>query len=127
MDISIVLCILHKHEFEHDPANLPLRNDTEYRNVASETLKSKTFNPNAQKQPPYGIAQYSTFYELKTIDFPHSFPIDTMHLVFENVVPSLFRWWHGSYLKENDDDDDDSDDASNEDNEVDALHIPKAT
>ena len=38
-----------EHEFEHDPANLTLRNDTEYHNVASETLKSKTFNPNAQK------------------------------------------------------------------------------
>src|SRR5439155_8168886 len=67
-----------------------------------------------------------TFYKLKTIDFPHSFPIDTMHLIFENIVPSLFQWWRGSYLNKNDDHDIDSDEASNLDDEVDALQIPKA-
>src|SRR5438046_2979930 len=86
-------------EFNHDPCNLPLRSDDEYRNVATTVLKSRTYNPLAPSKPHYGIAQYSIFYELETIDFPRSFPIDTMHFIFENIVPNLFKWWTGTYLK----------------------------
>jgi hypothetical protein len=96
--------------FNYDPANLSLRNDATYRKVATETLESETFNPYVPSKPPYGVAQYSTLYELDTIDFPRSFPIDVMHLVYENIVPKMFQWWCGEFLKRENEGDCDEDD-----------------
>jgi Transposase family tnp2 len=107
-----------EHAFNHDPANLTLRNNPTYRQIASDTLESETFNPFVPSKPPYGVAQYSTLYELDTIDFPRSFPIDVMHLIYENVVPKMFRWWTGEYLKKDNEDEGDEDDE---------LAIPKRT
>lgn len=84
--------------FNYDPANLTLRNNATYRHVANETLECENYNPNARPRPIYGVAQYSVFYELDTIDFPRSFPVDVMHLVFQNVVPKMYLWWTGTFL-----------------------------
>ena len=80
-----------------------------YRRVAAETLQHEVFSPWPlhRGQPVYGVAQYSVFYQLETIDFPRSFPNDVMHLIFQNVVPKLFRWWTGEFLKVNDTNGDD--------------------
>jgi hypothetical protein len=77
--------------FDHNPAHLPLRDNATYRRVAVETLRHEAFNPQARGRCEYGVAQYSMFYQLDTIDFPRSFPNDVMHLIFQNVVPNLFR------------------------------------
>jgi hypothetical protein len=37
--------------------------------------------------------------ELNSIDFPGSFPPDLMHLVYENVVPALFRHFRGVFFR----------------------------
>jgi len=91
--------------FEYDASNLELRSDDEYREGARHL--ALPFLPIPPK-PVHssGVAQYSLFYELHTIVFPRSFPIDVMHLVFENVQPKLFKWWTGTFFKKNDDDDD---------------------
>ena len=57
----------------------------------------------AQGRAEYGVAQYSVFYQLDTIDFPRSFPNDVMHLIFQNVVPKMVRWWTGEFLKTDED------------------------
>jgi Transposase family tnp2 len=101
--------------FDHNPAWLPLRDNATYRRVAVETLRHEAFNPQARGRCEYGVAQYSMFYQLDTIDFPRSFPNDVMHLIFQNVVPNLFRWWSGEFLPKNEDDPD----------YVDELAIPK--
>jgi Transposase family tnp2 len=90
--------------FNHDPTSLPLRDNATYRTIASETLQYEVFNPNARARPEYGVAQYSVFYQLDTIDFPRSFPNDVMHLVFQNVVPKMVCWWTGEFLKCDEDD-----------------------
>ena len=101
--------------FHHYPARLPLRDNATYRRVAAETLQHEAFNPRPRGGPEYGVAQYSMFYQLDTIDFPRSFPNDVMHLIFQNVVPNLFRWWSGEFLKMNEGDGD----------YVDELAIPR--
>ena len=101
--------------FTYNPADLPLRSDEEYRNAATNNL-THYYNPVPPSKPPYGVSQYSSLYELETIDFPRSFPIDIMHLIFENVVPKLFQWWTGTFLKKtegNSDTESDSDDGEN--------------
>jgi hypothetical protein len=42
-------------------------------------------------------------FELTSIEFPASFPVDIMHGLFENVVPAMYRHWSGTFSKENQD------------------------
>jgi hypothetical protein len=88
-----------RETFRHDPAHLPLRNNTRYREVAS-TLRLQYDPVTDPKNAVYGVLHISSLYDLQTIDFPRSFPTDVMHLVFANVVPSLFEWWTGRFLND---------------------------
>src|SRR6266511_682185 len=47
-----------------------------------------------------GIKGRSILFDLKSIEFPRSFPIDIMHLFFENVVPQMFKLWSNQFFKE---------------------------
>ena len=38
-------------------------------------------------------------FELKSIEFPASFPIDIMHGLFENIAPAMLRHWFGTFFK----------------------------
>ena len=50
-----------------------------------------------------GINGRSIMFELRSIRFPDSFPVDIMHSLFENVAPAMFRHWTGTLLKLDDD------------------------
>lgn len=41
----------------------------------------------------YGITHRSILLDLPTIDFPRSFPVDTMHCMALNITKALFRLW----------------------------------
>ena len=43
----------------------------------------------------WGITRKSILTGLRSIHFPRSFPIDIMHCILLNIVPSLFRLWIG--------------------------------
>jgi hypothetical protein len=47
-----------------------------------------------------GIKGRSILSELKSIKFPRSFPIDIMHLFFENVAPQMFKLWSARFFKD---------------------------
>src|SRR6266508_1265122 len=40
-------------------------------------------------------------FELQSIEFPRSFPIDIMHLFFENVASHMFKLWSNQFFKDN--------------------------
>ena len=46
-----------------------------------------------------GIAGLAILAKLPSIDFPRSFPPDSMHLFFENVIPALVRHYRGVFFK----------------------------
>jgi len=46
-----------------------------------------------------GIAGLAILSRLPSIDFPPSFPPDSMHLFFENVIPALARHYRGVFFK----------------------------
>ena len=48
-----------------------------------------------------GIKEKSILFELQSIEFPRSFPIDIMHLFFENVAPHMFKLWSNQFFKDN--------------------------
>ena len=39
-------------------------------------------------------------FELSSIKFPRSFPIDIMHLFFENIAPQMFKLWTSRFFKD---------------------------
>lgn len=39
-------------------------------------------------------------FELSSIIFPRSFPIDIMHLFFENIAPQMFKLWSSRFFKD---------------------------
>jgi hypothetical protein len=47
-----------------------------------------------------GIKGRSILFELKSINFPRSFPIDIMHLFFENIALQIFKLWTGQFFKD---------------------------
>src|SRR6266511_1011364 len=47
-----------------------------------------------------GIKRRSILFELKSIEFPRSFPIDIKHLFFENVALQMFKLWSNQFFKE---------------------------
>ncbi|KAI5836976.1 hypothetical protein DFP73DRAFT_452625, partial [Morchella snyderi] len=50
-----------------------------------------------------GIKGLSILSRLKSIHFPRSFPPDSMHLWFENIITDLVKHWRGKYRVENED------------------------
>jgi hypothetical protein len=47
-----------------------------------------------------GIKGRSILFELSSIKFPRSFPVDIMHLFFENVAPQMFKLWSSRFFKD---------------------------
>src|SRR6266511_2290454 len=47
-----------------------------------------------------GIKGKSILFELKSIEFSKSFPIDIMHLFFENVASQMFKLLSNQFFKE---------------------------
>jgi hypothetical protein len=81
----------------YDPRNLPKRTHDEFLAQAAEV--ESTFGVGAREElaKQYGIKGTSVLARLSTISFPHSFPYDFMHLIWENVVKNLFLFWFGDY------------------------------
>ncbi|RIB15160.1 hypothetical protein C2G38_1972093, partial [Gigaspora rosea] len=48
-----------------------------------------------------GINGRSILFELKSIKFSDSFPVDIMHGLFENIALAMLWHWIGSFFKDN--------------------------
>lgn len=79
---------------EWDRDNLPMRHDMEFRRVAKQVARKGATDKQRSK---YGVKGLSILSRLTSVDFPRSFPPDSMHLWFENVVPDLVKHWRGKY------------------------------
>lgn len=77
-----------------DPLDLPLRENDEFRRVAAQVAKK---GATSQQRSKYGVKGLSILSRLSSVDFPRSFPPDSMHLWFENVIPDLVKHWRGKY------------------------------
>ena len=48
-----------------------------------------------------GIKHQSILFDLHSIKFPCSFPLDIMHLMFENIAKYMFKHWIGTFFNKN--------------------------
>lgn len=74
-----------------------MRNDKEFHLVAEQVARKGATDKQKSK---YGVKGLSILSRLSSIDFPRSFPPDSMHLWFENVIPDLVKHWRGKYRAE---------------------------
>ncbi|KAH0611860.1 uncharacterized protein H6S33_011125 [Morchella sextelata] len=78
-----------------DRTSLPMRIDEEFRLVAQQIARR---GATAQQKAKYGIKGLSILSRLTAVDFPRSFPPDSMHLWFENIIPDLVKHWRGKFV-----------------------------
>ncbi|CAI2198272.1 2876_t:CDS:2, partial [Funneliformis geosporum] len=89
-------------ERNYDPENLSLRTHEGYIQdvIAIEVVNKSLRKREIQKR---GVNGRSILFELKSIKFPTSFPVDIMHGLFENIAPAMLQHWTGTFFKENQD------------------------
>lgn len=110
-----------------DYGDLPLRTDREIKRKANEIEYTSNNQDREDLQKESGIngevCQTSIWAKLvprvqrlnyllvhqcllsivDSFDFPLSFPLDMMHVLFENIVPQLLTSWRGKYKNDKDD------------------------
>ena len=83
---------LYRPEGSVDPENLPMRSHDKFIKQGAAVLAAPTNAAAEQLAKESGIKGVPLFASLNTLDFPFSFPLDFMHLIFENLIPNLV--WH---------------------------------
>ena len=113
----------NRSTMQYNPGALPKRSHTTYERDVAAVMSavgtaarnkekknrgmgiSSDFRKRAGRCPKFnisfaGINGHSILFELRSISFPDSFPVDVMHCLFENVVPAMFRHWNGTFFKD---------------------------
>ncbi|CAJ0878897.1 1319_t:CDS:2 [Entrophospora sp. SA101] len=80
----------------HSTSNLPLRGHEEILKNIDEINGCGSNNLKESLIKKYGVKEKSILFELKSIRFPRSFPLDIMHLFFENMAQ---KFWSGNFYK----------------------------
>jgi len=81
----------------YDPLSLPLRSEEEMLRQGEEVMLAPTKVKSDDLSRTYGIKGIPLLAELKSLSFPHSFPYDFMHLIWENCVDNLILLWTGNF------------------------------
>lgn len=82
------------HYPEYDPRNLPLRTHQEFIQQALQITEE--INPDLATL--WGINHLSILAEIPTLDFPRSFVIDIMHLLYEGLSRIMVSHWSGDFF-----------------------------
>jgi hypothetical protein len=81
----------------YDPKALPLRTHDEMLRQAREVEAAPSASAAKRLSTAYGIKGLSALTVLHSVQFPIAFPLDFMHLIWENLIPNLVRLWTGSF------------------------------
>ena len=66
-------------------------------NQGTSVLQAPTNAAAEQLAKDSGIKGVPLLASLNTLNFPFSFPLDFMHLIFENLIPNLVRHYTGTF------------------------------
>jgi hypothetical protein len=78
---------------QYEPDNLPRRTHVEHLQQALDIEAARTDADEEVQQRNTGVNGLSPLARLGSLSFPTTFPHDFMHIMFENVLPSLFNLW----------------------------------
>lgn len=88
---------LYRPDGSVDPANLPMRSHDKFLKQGASVLEAPTNVAAERLAKDSGIKGVSLLASLNTLNFPFSFPLDFMHLIFENLIPNLVRHYTGTF------------------------------
>jgi hypothetical protein len=81
----------------YDPLDLPLRTHSEFMAQAREVQFAPRAGLRDDLAKLYGIKGIPILSYLSSVSFPHSFPFDFMHLIWENLLPNMMQHWQGTF------------------------------
>ncbi|KAF8741328.1 Transposase family tnp2, partial [Rhizoctonia solani] len=91
-------CPLHQpNGFRMDPLNLPLREHDICIRAGLKVLKAKNEAERKQLATESGIKGVTLFARVPSISIPRSFPVDLMHMIWQNLIPQLVELWTGDF------------------------------
>ena len=82
---------------EYHPENLPLREHEHFLAQATAVESADTKIQREELAKACGIKGTPLLSALGSLRFPQSFPYDFMHLIWENLIPNLVRFWSGDF------------------------------
>ena len=82
---------------KYDPRNLPLRSHEEFHANAQAVITAETRAEEERLGKLYGIKGRTILLSLDSLSFPHSFPYDFMHLIYENLIKNLILLWTNEF------------------------------
>ena len=88
---------LYRPDGSIDPANLPMRSHDRFIQQGMAVLEASTKAAAERLAKDSGIKGVPLLSSLNTLNFPFSFPLDFMHLIFENLIPNLVRHYTGTF------------------------------
>ncbi|CAG8850794.1 14828_t:CDS:2, partial [Gigaspora margarita] len=81
----------------YNPNKLPMHSHTSYlQNI--KALENKSESEHYKIKRETGVNGHSVLFELYSISFPASFPIDIMHSLFENTAQHMFRHFNSKFF-----------------------------
>ena len=84
----------HLNYYPHTMQDVDV-NKLQSRHNLRKTIMDVCFANNEELRKETGIRSQSILLELRALHFPRSFPYDTMHLIFLNIVKNTFKLWAG--------------------------------
>ncbi|KAF8760215.1 Transposase family tnp2 [Rhizoctonia solani] len=91
-------CPLHQpNGFRMDPLNLPLREHDDTIKTGLKVLKAKNEAERKQLATESGVKGVTLFARVPSISIPRSFPVDLMHMIWQNLLPQLIDLWTGDF------------------------------
>ncbi|CAG8541493.1 8207_t:CDS:2, partial [Cetraspora pellucida] len=83
----------------YNPNKLPMRSHINYLQDI-KALENKSGSERHKIERETGVNGCSVLFELCSISFPSSFPIDIMHALFENTTQHMFRHFAGKFFND---------------------------
>jgi hypothetical protein len=77
----------------YDPFDLPRRTHADHVAQALFVEAARNDNDERLRSLATGVNGLSTLARLSSLEFPTSFPHDFMHVIFENLLPTLLELW----------------------------------
>lgn len=81
----------------YNPTALPKHTHQRFLEQAGEVILAATNAEEDRLSTKYGIKGIPLLSLLGSLSFPSSFPLDFMHLIFENLIPNLINHYTGNF------------------------------
>jgi hypothetical protein len=82
---------------KYDPHNLPLHTHNGLLAQAAEVDAATTITAADKLSKEYGIKGMPLLSYVHSLFFPHLFPYDFMHLIWENTIKNMILHWTGEF------------------------------